>query len=169
MKRRVIDENVPMVANEASKSSELRIVPQADEKCILNAVEFIDSIVKSGAIVIDTDGRVVAAYRKKLSGKGMPGVGDMFLKHIVDHQYDDQKITLVSLEVAEDGEFSLFPKTDKLDKFDKMDRVLVALQQSVKKSRIVNCVDSDYQIHAAALAEQGVLVDELCPHCLKQT
>lgn len=163
----VVDENVPIVANEATKKPDERIALQADEACILAAIERLETIVKGGIVVIDEAGEVMSQYRSSLNGSGAPGTGDAFLRHLSDRQYDVSKVRIVSLTSHNDRSYEAFPADPDLAKFDKSDRKFVALANSVQSSRIINAVDSDYSHHQAALAKAGIQVEELCLNCLK--
>lgn len=163
----VVDENVPIVANEATKSATQRLAPQADDACILASINRLEEIVKGEIVLLDEAGAVMSAYRAKLSGSGMPGTGDAFLRHLSDRQYDPSKVRIVPLEENAARVYTVFPADEALKKFDKADRKFVALAASVAGSPIVNSVDSDYSHHSQALINAGIVVEELCPQCLK--
>lgn len=162
----VIDENVPIVANEASLPKEKRIAQQADDACILASIEKLEKIVAKGVIVLDEGGEVISCYRKKLKAKGMPGTGDAFLKHLSLHQYDNSKVRLVHIEKHPTRGYEEFPAAPSLEGFDPSDRKFVALALS-SEAVIVNAVDSDYSEHRVELKKIGVQVDEICPQCIK--
>jgi hypothetical protein len=163
--RAIVDENVAIVANDNSRRDRLAV--QADEVCQLECIKALRSIVKNGITVIDDAGEILRKYREYLSGRGQPGVGDAFLKHIYDNQYNKRKVQRTPLAVNEDGTYSDFPSSPGLNTFDPSDRVFVALARaSTKRAVILNALDSDYSEHAEPLQEAGIKVIELCPDCI---
>ena len=94
-------------------------------------------------------------------------MGDAFLKHVYDHQYNKRKVQRTALAIDAHGEYIDFPSDPLLTKFDPSDRLFVALARaSPKPASIVNAVDSDYSHHAQSLKSAGVKVIELCQDCL---
>ena len=162
----VVDENVPIVANEASKPSNRRVSPQADDSCILASIEKLEKIIKRGVVVLDDAGEVISSYRQRLSAKGMPGTGDAFLRHLSYHQYNESKVKLIHIAKNQLKEYEIFPDDPSLGGFDRDDRKFVALALSAD-AVIINAVDSDYSEYKSGLDNAGVKVDEICPQCLK--
>lgn len=162
----VVDENVPIVANDGA--SDPPRTPQADDACRLECVSTLTMIVKKGIVAIDDAGEVIDKYRRNLRAQGQPGTGDAFFRHVLDRQYDKRKVRRISLAKDDTREFKAFPNDVELATFDRSDRIYVSLALSAgKKARLVNAVDSDYAQHAEALARHGVNVLELCRHCLR--
>jgi hypothetical protein len=60
MKAYVVDENVPIVANDSVRREPK--APQADVACRLACVQMLLRIVKSGILIIDSVGEVLEAY-----------------------------------------------------------------------------------------------------------
>lgn len=161
-KYKVIDTNVAVVANEGSEPSDL--------KCQLECVGLLKEARSRGVVLLDTAGEILSEYRKHLSPTGEPRIGDIFYKHLMDHQYDDDKCILVDLAIDDtNGEYCAFPQDPRLEKFDNDDRKFVAVAlASGLDCEIFNAVDSDWRDFSAALVAIGVRVNELCPDCLKQ-
>lgn len=160
MNSAVVDENVPRTANGHAE--------QANLKCRLACVQVLRGLVESGMVVIDAGGLIIDKYRKRLSHSGQPGVGDAFFRHVYDNQFNDQRVERAEIAADENRGFSEFPDDAPLSGFDRSDRVFVAVTLVSKhKPRVLNAVDSDWRDHKAALARHGVLVDELCPDCLR--
>lgn len=76
----VVDENVPIVANDYVRAEPR--APQADNTCRLACIQALRRAVKSGIIVIDDAGDILEHYRQHLRHHGQPGVGDAFFKHV---------------------------------------------------------------------------------------
>ena len=167
----VVDENVPIVANDAARlAGRLKLIsPQADDACRLATIERLQMLIRGGVILIDDYGIVLGKYRDKLSSKGQPGIGDAFLRHIWDNSWNPKKVLQLAIEREKSGEFTAFPDDPDLETFDKDDRIFVALARTApKKAIIVNAVDSDYRDHSIALTRFGIEIEELCPHCLRK-
>lgn len=172
MNAAVVDENVPIVANDTVRiSGDLApLAPQADDVCRLAVVRKLRELVRNGIAVIDDAGEVMRKYRRYLNGKGQPGVGDAFLKHIADHEYNVSKVIRVALERDGDGNYAEFPADPTLSSFDPSDRIFVALALSAPKTTtLLNAVDSDYSQHRVPREKYGVRIEELCPGNLKQS
>jgi hypothetical protein len=162
----VVDENVPIVANDSVHVRPK--APQADSRCRLACVQMLNRIVRSGTLVIDSEGQVLENYRAHLQHSGQPGVGDAFYKHIFDHQFDQKRVRRIALEKNAEGEFKDFPIDPALATFDPSDRVYVAPAIAAPHTPIVNAVDSDYSEHKTALEGAGVRVHEICPQSIRR-
>jgi hypothetical protein len=165
----IIDENVAIVANDVTRISTGRppLTRQADDKCRLATIRRVRQVISKETVIVDSSDLVMRGYRRHLSGKGQPGVGDAFLRWVSDHLYDSTRVRQVPLTSDEDGQFSAFPSDPDLRSFDRADRVFVALAIESGDAVIVNAVDSDYRLHQSGLDRFGVRVEELCEHCLK--
>jgi len=170
MSAAVVDENVPIVANDIIRAGSklVPIAPQADDACRLAVVQRLRQLTTTGIIVIDDAGEVIQRYRGYLSGKGQPGLGDAFLKYLADNEFNSTKVSRIPLLKTCDGSYDAFPRDPDLKTFDLDDRIYVALVLASQRSAILlNAVDSDYSHHQAALTRHGVRVEELCPGLLK--
>ena len=70
----VVDTNVAMAANGRET--------HADARCQLACVERLKSLAAGEVVAIDDRGLILHEYRGRLNLSGMPGVGDVFLKHV---------------------------------------------------------------------------------------
>jgi hypothetical protein len=162
----VVDENVPIVANDSSRQT--LGTPQADAACRDACVRALNSAVKSGLVVIDDEGVVLGKYREHLKPNGQPGVGYAFFKHVIDRQFDRKKVRRTSIQPNGDREFEVFPVHASLATFDRSDRIYVALALAAPQNPvIINAVDSDYAEYREALEYAGVFVKELCLNCVR--
>jgi hypothetical protein len=159
----VVDENVPIVANDSSRPEPK--AQQADVDCRLACVQALNRVVRTGIIIIDTEDEVVQAYRKYLDFRGQPGAGDAFYRHVLDNKYNRKRVRRIKVRTA-DRRLEALPAA--LSDFDPADQIFVVLALvATEGPRILNAVDSDYSQHKAALESAGVRVEELCPWCLK--
>jgi hypothetical protein len=158
MMPRIVDTNVPVVANGKSQ--------QADEDCVLACIEVLEDIKLNGIIVIDDRMLILEEYMKNLSLSGQPGAGDLFMKWVWSVQADSSKCELVSVTPAQRDRTDLaeFPKDSALDGFDRSDRKFVAVALNSRHGpSIINAVDSDWRDHHSALTRHGVRIQFICP------
>lgn len=158
MSASVVDTNVAVVAN--------RRQTHAGADCQLECVRRLQHLVRRGVVVLDQLGLILAEYRRHMKPAGEPGVGDAFLRHLFDHQYNPAKCELVALtRIADDHRsFQQFPEDDRLAGFDPSDRKFVAAARaSARDPVIINATDSDWSLFEKALARHGVQVEQLCP------
>jgi len=157
----VIDVNVAIVANGASK--------QADTSCELACVRALRQVGEN-LISIDDGDHILSEYRRHLSMRGQPGVGDEFMHWIHQNQHTPTKCERVPIVDNQDRIFDEFPSDPDLCRFDADDRkyVAVALGSSHNPS-ILNAVDSDWRDYKGVLERHGLRIDELCPQCLKRS
>ena len=162
----IVDENVPMTANDVNRDPPQ--TPQADVACKIACIDKLQEIVAHKIVALDEAGEILDRYRSKLNSHGMPGVGDAFLKHLSDRQGDLTHVRKFQILKNDAGDFRDYPNDQALSTFDPSDRIFVSLACVATDSpKILNAVDSDYRHHAAALAAVNVVVEEICPHCLK--
>lgn len=151
----VVDTNVPVVANGRMRAGER---PHS-LACRLAAVEFLSAIVNRGRIVVDSGGEVREEYRRYLNPYGQPGVGDRFYLEVLNS--NPQRVEFLSLLRRDDGEFCACPQSLIDAGFDVSDRKFVALA-ALSGGRVVNAVDSDWIEHADLLADNQIVVENLC-------
>lgn len=115
--------------------------------------------MSEGRIVIDIDGLIQEEYRRYLSPRGQPGVGDRFYLEIINS--NPEKILRVELPRREDGEYEDLPQILIDTRFDPSDRKFAAI---AKRERIpvINATDSDWVNHKKELAESNIRVTHIC-------
>lgn len=151
--RRVVDTNVPIVANGRKTNASI--------DCRLAAVEFLNALITKGRVVLDLGGEIQEEYHRYLNPKGQPGVGDRFYKMILESAPSRvQRIELT--RNAATGEFDDFPTDAALARFDKSDRKFVA---AARKARVpvANATDRrSWHVYRAALLANGITVEFVC-------
>lgn len=97
---------------------------------------------------------------KHLRRSGQPGVGDLFLKHVFDHQYQPARIRRVTLRGSTDTRrgFEELPENT----FDRSDRKFLAVAV-VARAVVLNASDSDWDEQTALMDRLRVQVRQLCP------
>lgn len=104
MPKRVIDTNVPVVANGGH---------ECGPSCQLEAIGVIRGVTKRGGLILDSGGRIFTEYQAYLSFSGQPGVGDEFFRWVHDYQWRDEYCTRVTLTptAADPEDFVEFPSS----------------------------------------------------------
>ena len=155
----VVDTNVPISANGRDT--------HADVVCQLQCIEALEDICGRRVVVLDGEGRIYEEYLQHLNFSGVPGVGDKFFKHVVDHMWGDgHRVRQVPITSCRDGRrgFEELPEND----LDPSDRKFVAAAV-VGHATILNATDSDWREQEALTERLGVRVRQLCPqHASRQ-
>lgn len=156
----VVDTNVPKTANLAIQPDPTSNIP---DECVLACIEAIEHVINGGILFVDSGGEIFDEYRRQLSLKGQPGVGDRFLKWVHDHQYDSKLAQRV--QVTKNGDsYEEFPEHDGLKEFDVSDRKFVAVANAAQgQPSILQATDSKWWGWSRALKDVGVPVVFLCP------
>lgn len=163
--RCLVDTNVPKTANRARDPA---TIPDELVDCVFACIEAVNHVVKNGGLVIDSGEEIYDEYRRQLSLKGQPGLGDVFMKWVHDNRWgfpEEDRVTIMK-----NGEsYDEFPDHDGLIKFDKSDRKFVAVANAhPEKPPILQATDSKWWGWKEALAEVGITVTFLCPEYAKK-
>jgi hypothetical protein len=156
----VVDTNVPKTANLALDPM---AIPQELKDCVSKCIEAIEYIVKRDCLVIDAGDEICGEYRRQLSMKGQPGMGDMFMKWVHDNRWKLPAANRVVI-TKNGGSFNEFPNHDDLSQFDSSDRKFVAVSNAhPEKPPILQATDSKWWGWKDALGKAGIVVHFLCP------
>jgi len=155
MSRYVVDTNVPIVANGRPAPNDRP--PSLD--CRIAAVEFLQSLLRSGKVLVDQDGEIQAEYRRHLNPAGQPGVGDRFYQAVLHSA--PRLIERVELPKDEGDEYADLPQALIAVNFDPSDRKFAALAKR-ENAPVVNATDSDWLIHIQTIKTCGVEVKFIC-------
>lgn len=160
----LLDTNVPKTANLATQPD-----PDSDisDACVLACIEAVEHVVKKRGLIIDDGEEIFDEYRKNLSLKGQPGVGDSFMKWVHDNRWSLPSSHRVSITRNGDS-YNEFPMHKDLHDFDISDRKFVAVANAhAEKPPILQAIDSKWWGWKATLAELGITVQFLCPNYIK--
>lgn len=152
----VVDTNVAVVANGKH--------PAASPECVRACVHRLEQVLR-GRVVIDNDWRILREYRNNLSESGQPGVGDRFLKWLLQNHANRQRCVKVTLTPVDEAaqRYAEFPSSPELAGFDPSDRKFVAVANAhPAKPPILQAVDSKWPGFESALVAVGIRVDFLC-------
>ena len=150
--RRVVDTNIPVVANGRRTNASIN--------CRLAAIEFLNVLLHRGRIVLDLGGDIQREYHRYLEPRGQPGVGDRFYQMILNSAPSRvQRIDLPKNPAT--GEYHDFPNDPKLFGFDRDDRKFAA---AARKSGIpvANATDSDWLDYKSVLNANGISIHFVC-------
>jgi hypothetical protein len=152
----IVDTNVLLVASKKA--------PQASEICELTCEKYLQELMNTGVLVIDSQWLIIKEYMNKNSQSGQPSAGDKFLKWVLLNHTNPNRCEKVVITQIAENDFAEFPRSQSLEKFDPSDRkfVAVALTHHAKPA-ITNAVDSDWRNYEKALAKYGIKVNFLCP------
>ena len=154
-----VDTNVPVEANDLSGDN---------PDCALACVEKLREIRSRYRVLLDSGNLILDEYRKNLSPRGQPGLGDAFFKWLWDNQENKQVCRKVLITPHQTRGFVEFPDDPALARFDRSDRKFVAaVIASGEKAAIVNAVDTDWWDYGDALKRHGVTVLFLCPELME--
>ena len=154
----VVDTNVAVVANGRHT--------HADLQCQKLCVEKLRSVVADEVVAIDDKGAILQEYKSHLNFSGMPGVGDMFFKHVFDYQYRGNRVRRIAITPSADDRrsFEELPENS----LDRSDRKFLAVA-FVASAVVLNATDSDWREHRELIETLGVEVDQLCPRYASNT
>ena len=148
----VVDTNVAIVANGRGT--------HANVQCQLSCVQRLAAVVKEETVAIDDVGLILEEYTNRLNRSGQPGLGDKFLKYLLDYQYQSGRVRRVAVRPSADTNrgFEELPANT----FDRSDRKFLAVAV-VAKAVVLNATDSDWDEQTALLDRLRVRVHQLCP------
>jgi hypothetical protein len=153
----VVDTNVAVVAN--------RHAPQAAPACVLACVDVLESISRTGKIVLDDQSRILDEYMRHLSPSGQPGLGDAFFKWVWQNQANVTRCERVAIHPRGNNseDYREFPSDPALRGFHADDRKFVAVARKSKSNpEVLNAVDRDWWDYRIALKQCGVRIKFLC-------
>lgn len=159
-KKLVVDTNVPKTANLALAPGK---IPQELVECVIACIEVVEHVQKRGGLVIDSGDEIFDEYRRQLSMKGQPGVGDGFMKWVHDNRWKFPNADRVKI-TKNGNSYNEFPKHADSVRFDDADRKFIAVANAhPDKPPIFEATDSKWWGWKNALAKVGITVCFLCP------
>lgn len=152
----VIDTNVLLVAN----GTHDEVSPKCRETCV-NALL---ARQRSGMVVIDDGYRILGEYGNRTYPNQPKGVGDAFLKWLLQNQYNTSRVCRVPITETEPDRFEEFPEPLLEERFDPPDRKFAAVASAhPAKPPIWQAADSKWLDWWPQLEARGISVDFLCP------
>lgn len=156
MKPVVIDTNVLLVANGSHEA--------VSGACRIECVSRLQARQKVGVVVVDDAYRILSEYQNKTRPNQPKGVGDVFLKWLLQNLANPVRVHQVSVTETEPKIFAEFPDAALQPLFDADDRKFAAVANAhPDKPPIWQAVDSKWLAWWPILAARGVAVEFLCP------
>lgn len=148
----VVDTNVILVANEKHQG--------VSQECIQHCVDALEGIKKDGRVALDDGYRIVREYLNKTQPNQPKGVGDVFLKWLLQ---STGRCDLVEIYPTTSNGFREFPSDPDLANFDPPDRKFVAVAAAhPRRPPILQAADSKRLGWVHTLAKYHVAVQFLC-------
>ena len=155
MKAVVIDTNVLLVAN--GRHSDVSI------ECRIACITKLLACQRSGIVVIDEGFLILQEYQKRTSPNEPKGVGDEFLKWLLQNKSNRKRVHVVSISQTGDNIYAEFPDALLQAEFDVQDRKFVAVANGhPRRPSIWQATDSKWLGWRKRLAQVGVTVEFLC-------
>ncbi len=154
MSAAVIDTNVLLVANGRHA--------QVSDACRIACVRRLLAQQKSGVTIIDDGYRILSEYQNKTRPNRPKGVGDAFLKWLLQNQGNAERVRHVVITEIGKDEFAEFPDAALQPKFDAPDRKFIAVAH-LGKAPVWQVADCKWLDWWPALETKGVYVEFLCP------
>ncbi len=151
----VIDTNVLLVANARHEN----ISPE----CVLECVDRLERIQGNGVVVIDDARHILSEYQNKTRLKPSKGVGDVFLKWLLQNQSNPRHVRQTHITETSQDTFAEFPVPELQATFDPSDRKFPTVANAhPDKPPIWQAADCKWLDWWPALQEVGITVDFLC-------
>jgi hypothetical protein len=156
MAHAVIDTNVLLVAN----GDHGGVSDTCRERCI----EWLLEQQKRGITVIDDCYEILSEYQNKTRPNQPKGVGDVFLKWLLQNQRNAAHVHQVTITEVEPNRYDEFPDKALEPQFDAPDRKFAAVANAHQaKPPIWQATDCKWIDWWNALADHGIKVEFLCP------
>jgi hypothetical protein len=151
----VIDTNVLLVAN--GSHEDVSAICQAE--CVRRLL----AQQQSGVTVIDDGYAILSEYQKKTKPNQPKGVGDVFLKWLLQNQGNTARVHRVAITVTAQDTYGEFPDKALQPQFDAPDRKFVAVACAhPERPPIWQAADCKWLHWWPALEKKGVNVSFLC-------
>ncbi|WP_166224867.1 hypothetical protein [Pseudomonas atagonensis] len=150
----VIDTNVLLVANGSHDD--------VSEACRTECINQLRAQQKS-VTVIDDKGRILREYQNKTQPNQPKGVGDVFLKWLLQNQRNTKYVHQVTITEGDDNSFLEFPCEALQAVFDPPDRKFAAVANAHPNKPVIwQAADCKWLDWWEALDRTGIKVKFLC-------
>ncbi|MGD0959366.1 MAG: hypothetical protein ABSB19_06135 [Methylomonas sp.] len=157
----VIDTNVLLVANNKH--------PEVLPACVIECVQRLEQIKHHGVVVIDDARRIVEEYLHKTQPNQPKGVGDIFLKWLLQNIDKPRHVCKIPLTPMGLDLFAEFPDSELQQQFDPPDRKFAAVANAhPDKPPIWQATDCKWLDWWPRLQTSGINVEFLCPTDVSQ-
>ncbi len=151
----VIDTNVLLVANGSHQD--------VSATCRAECVSKLLARQKAGVVVIDDGFRILKEYQHKTRPNQPKGVGDAFLKWLLQNLANDKRVHRIAITETQPDAFAEFPDAALQPQFDAPDRKFAAVAHAHPDNPPVwQAADCKWLAWWPQLAAHGVKVEFLC-------
>ena len=154
----VVDTNVLLVAN--------CMHADVSDDCVLACIDHLEALKRNGVVVTDDGYRILSEYQHKTNASSPKGVGDVFLKWLLQNQARSDRVHQVHITEVENDCFVEFPDDELQQRFDPPDRKFPAVAHAHPddvKPTIWQATDCKWLDWWPVLHEKGVRVKFLSP------
>lgn len=156
MVRAIIDTNVLLIANGSHQD--------VSDACMKKCIERLVHQKEQGITVIDDCFHILREYQKKTYPNQPKGIGDVFLKWLLQNQRNLAHVEQVTITEIEENRYSEFPNEELETLFDPPDRKFAAVSNAhPQKPPILQAADCKWLDWWESLENHGIAVDFLCP------
>lgn len=160
----IVDTNVIIAANDEAEHAS----PDCVELCQKRIKQILEQQETS---IVDEGWRILNEYKRYVDLKTRKGIGDLFVKTLLQNLMRRPAIcTMVRITPLDGSEtdFDEFPTTEALSDFDVADRKFIAVaiayeRDHGKKATILQALDRKWGPFREAFEREGALIDFLCP------
>lgn len=157
----MIDTNVLLVANGSHQG--------VSAACRAECVSRLVARQKAGVVVVDDAFRILREYQRKTQPNQPKGVGDVFLKWLLQNVANQLRVHQVPLTETAPKEFAEFPDSTLQPQFDASDRVFAAAAHAHPNKPVIwQAADCKWLAWWPQLSAHGIEVDFLCPTDVQQ-
>ncbi|HOD72261.1 MAG TPA: hypothetical protein PKO27_14610 [Deltaproteobacteria bacterium] len=151
----VIDTNVILVANDQHEG--------VSEECVIECVNRLNSLRKTGCVVIDDSFHILLEYQKKTNPKKPIGVGDAFVRWLLEYKSNPHFCEQVTLNELSENQYKEFP-CSKLEAIcDPPDRKFIAVANAhPDRPPVWQAADCKWLNWSASLSALNIKVEFLC-------
>ncbi|MGD9582262.1 MAG: hypothetical protein AB7V26_01140 [Lysobacterales bacterium] len=151
----MIDTNVLLVANGAHRD--------VSAECQTACVQRLLAQQQGGVTVIDDEHRILSEYLKRTHPNQPKGVGDAFLKWLLQNQHNSTRVHQVALNEVSGNTYAEFPGKALQARFDASDRKFAAVAHAhPDKPPVWQAADCKWLEWWHELLAEGVKVEFLC-------
>lgn len=156
----VIDTNVLLVASGRHEG--------VSHQCILACVKRLERVKRDECVVFDDAFRILGEYQNKIDPARGKGVGEAFLKWLLQNRANPRRVQQVTLTERAPDDYEEFPDPALAAEFDPADRKFVAVAHCHPgKPPVLQATDSKWLRWHARLKQHGVRVEFLCEQELR--
>lgn len=141
--------------------------------CALRAVRRLNTARNNETVLLDTLDHIFQEYKPYMNFSGQPTLADEFFKYIHEKRWDETAGRILQIPITENSDIATqdnrkyqeFPDDPRFSGFDRSDQKFVAVAvASGRNPAILNAADNlDWENYRAALSDQGISLEQICP------